>query len=137
LVWIRVLDGYVVPTALHYLCHERNHHAGAIDIESLIAELRPSLAASSKIPKYISLAACSAFIEHVEHLQFIFSEPGSMRIRLELNDKAPLLDISTKEGTEPIRSAKETSPSQKRNGLLSVVARHEQGPANDSKGETL
>jgi hypothetical protein len=121
LVWIRVLDGYVVPTAPQHLCHERNHHAGAIDIERLIAELRPTLAASSKIPKYISLAACSAFIKHVEHLQFIFSEPGSMRIRLELNDKAALLEISRIEEMELIRSAKETSPSQKRNGLLSIV----------------
>jgi DNA mismatch repair ATPase MutS len=44
-----------------------------------------------------------------------------MRVGLKLNDKAPLLDISTIEGTELIRSSKETSRLRKRNCLLSIV----------------
>jgi DNA mismatch repair protein MSH4 len=44
-----------------------------------------------------------------------------MRIRLKHNDKALFLDVSTIEATELIRNAKETSPSQKRDCLLSIV----------------
>jgi DNA mismatch repair ATPase MutS len=98
-----------------------NDHAGTIGTERLSAELCPALAASSIVPKYLALSACSTLIKYVKHAESIFFEPGSMRIRLKHNDKALFLDISTIEATELIQSAKETFPSQKIHCLLAIV----------------
>jgi DNA mismatch repair ATPase MutS len=71
---------------------------------------------SSKIPSSV----CLQGFYQICRAQSIFFEPGSMHIRLKHNEKALFLDTSTIAAMELIRSAKETSPSQKKS-LLSIV----------------